>query len=101
MKRAMAKGYADDLSIDRIDNTKGYHPGNCRWATAVQQNQNRTICKFTAESVIGVRERHASGEARQRLAEEFGVHPVTINNVVSGRTWKNIEQPASAVNTGV
>lgn len=27
-------------SIDRIDGTKGYEPGNCRWATKGQQVQN-------------------------------------------------------------
>lgn len=38
---AFSNGYADDLSLDRIDNTKGYYPDNCRFATRFEQNTNK------------------------------------------------------------
>lgn len=28
---ALSNGYTDELTIDRVDATKGYEPSNCRW----------------------------------------------------------------------
>lgn len=38
---AMANGYANNLSIDRIDNDRGYDASNCRWATMREQHANK------------------------------------------------------------
>ena len=45
---AINNGYADDLTIDRIDNDRGYAPDNCRWSTPKGQCNNReTNIKIT------------------------------------------------------
>lgn len=38
-------GWSAELSIDRIDPSLGYSPDNCRWATWIQQSQNRRKTK--------------------------------------------------------
>lgn len=43
---ALSNGYADDLTIDRIDGTGNYTPQNCRWVPQAVQKQNRSICRM-------------------------------------------------------
>ena len=37
---AKANGYAEGLSIDRINNDGNYEPSNCRWVTILQNSNN-------------------------------------------------------------
>ena len=43
---ALSHGYSDNLTLDRIDNDKGYYPENCRWITLQAQcdNTRKSIC---------------------------------------------------------
>lgn len=71
---AISNGYADDLTLDRIDNDKGYYPNNCRWATVKEQaNNKRNNLKLTLNGIT-----HTSAE----WAEITGINRTTISKRV-------------------
>lgn len=42
-------------TIDRIENSKGYEPGNVKWSTKIEQNRNRSNTKLAPEELNYVR----------------------------------------------
>lgn len=43
---AIENGYAEGLTIDRINPEDGYTPENCRWATIEEQANNKTTNRY-------------------------------------------------------
>jgi len=74
-------------SIHRIDGARGYEPGNCRWATPIEQNRSRRGVKITEMSAEIIRTEAAAGVSRRVLRERFGVSKKTIANILDGKSW--------------
>ena len=69
-KWALENGYAEDLTIDRIDVNKGYCPENCRWISRELQNNNKRNNRYITYK-----------EKTQTIAQwgrELGISPKTI-----------------------
>lgn len=76
---ALAHGYKDGLSIERIDNNGSYGPSNCRWATAEEQGNNKRnnrIIEFDGQQLT-----------ISQWAEKLGMsRDVLANRIYNGRS---------------
>lgn len=79
---AMANGYRDDLTIDRIDGNKDYEPSNCRWATKKEQSNNllsNNVISFNGKTMT-----------MAQWSEELGINRNTLDKRI--RTGWTIEK---------
>lgn len=67
---ALSHGYADDLSIERIDNDQNYCPENCKWIPRSEQSKNtRNVKRYTFDGIT---------MCHNDWAREIGISPSTL-----------------------
>jgi len=69
------------MSIDRLDGSRGYEPGNCRWATRQQQNENRKSVRwieFDGKRMNVAQWAKHLGINNSTLLEALAKHPLEI-----------------------
>lgn len=89
---ALANGYSEELTIDRIDPNNNYTPENCRWLSA-SENSARANCRGAVNSTakINLSQKEEiiklleQGITHDKIAEQFNVVRTTI-------TWINKER---------
>lgn len=81
---ALANGYSDCLTIDRVINDDGYSPRNCRWATAFQQSRNkrpRRDQKLTDAHVEAIRN---DPRPQSAIAATYSIHQQHVSRIKRG-----------------
>ena len=86
-KWASENGYAEHLEIDRIDNSKGYCPENCRWVTPLENLRHKSRSTMSMEKAQAMRADFENGASHKNLMAKYAESKDVVSQVISGKTW--------------
>jgi len=87
---AIKNGYREGLTLDRVNNNKGYYPSNCRWTSNAENTRNSAQAKLTHNKVREIKAKLNEGTSQALLARDFAVSERAIYDIKISRTWREI-----------
>lgn len=76
---ALANGYQENLTIDRIDVNGNYEPNNCRWITNQEQQNNKRTSHFLTYN--------GKTQTITEWGKELGIKPKTLQSRIMDYHW--------------
>ena len=97
-------------TVNHMDGVKRHnHARNLEWCslsenvshayrTGLSKNcgQSHHKSSITEDQVREIREAHSNGESRSSLQNRFGLARTTLADILTGKTWKHLDQKAQA-----
>ena len=86
-KWALSCGYKKELTIDRINNNKGYEPENCQWISK-SENTRKAQQKLTLTQAILIRKLYLNAKISQRkFAKWINMPSRTFSDLITKKTY--------------
>lgn len=88
---ALANGWREGLTIDRIDNKGNYEPNNCRFVSKAEQARNKSTNVLKHDDVKGIRFLLRVGEDIKYIAKAYHIKIAHVHAIRDNKIWIGIE----------
>ena len=85
----VGKRPSEKHSLDRIDNDKGYQPGNVRWADKFEQTRNSSCAKIDFIDACAILALVRDGVSGPLIAKMFNVNRNLPHAIARKTSWKD------------
>lgn len=78
-----------NLTLERINNDGNYEPGNCKWATKIEQSRNRKSTILNQEKADRIRELwKTTNYSHKEISKIFDISRSHVTRIINHIYWE-------------